>query len=172
MGKTETIKDRRIDVYVNTIERKKRWTEEAEAADTSLSNFIEQSVEYAIKQGGPDATELGEDAQRIQELEEEVAELQQELKEKKMVIEKLEQEARERRIEPFQNDEFEGQREYDEELVRILKDSDRVTDEDLVRRLDIDRTNTEVMQGLTSQLQRLEQYGLVQSTSKGWRWEG
>jgi len=39
MGKTETIIDRRIDVSVDTIERKETWAENADEADVSLSSF-------------------------------------------------------------------------------------------------------------------------------------
>lgn len=172
MGKTDTIHDRRVDVYLDTIGQKERWTELAEEADESLSTFIQQAVEYAIKQGGPDAAELGEEAQRVQELEEEVTELRQELKEKRMVIEKLEEEAQQRRMEPFTEEDYEGTREYDADLIEILQNSDRVTGDDLIRRLDIDRTDPEIMQGLTQQLEQLERYGLVTNTPQGWRWDG
>jgi predicted RNase H-like nuclease (RuvC/YqgF family) len=172
MGKTDTIKDRKIDVYVDTIDRKKKWAEYAEDADTSLSNFVEQSVEYAIEQGGPNAGDLGEQAQQVQELEEENNDLRQELEEKEMVIEKLREEAQHHRMEPFTEEDFQGSRQYDEALIELLKQSDRLTSDDIVRRLDIDRTNTEVMQGLTEQLEQLEQYGLVTNTPKGWRWDG
>jgi iron-sulfur cluster repair protein YtfE (RIC family) len=172
MGKTDTIKDRRVEVYLDSLERKQRWKEHAEEADDSLSTFVQRAVEYAIKQGGPDAKTLAEDTQLIQELEEEVADLQQQLKEKDMVIEKLETEAQRRRVEPFLEEVHEGVREYDQELVSVLKDAERVTADELVRRLGIDRTNTEVMQGLTQQLEHLERYGLVKNTANGWRWEG
>lgn len=44
MGKTESIKARRVDVYLDTIERKQRWTRKADEADTSLSKFVQQCV--------------------------------------------------------------------------------------------------------------------------------
>lgn len=45
MGKTDTIKDRRVDVYVDTIDRKKRWTQNAGEVGESLSLFGQQCVE-------------------------------------------------------------------------------------------------------------------------------
>jgi len=108
MGKTDTIKDRRVDVYVDTIDRKERWSRIAEEKDESLSQFVQQCVEYAIEQGGPDFTELGEESKQIQELEEEVRELRQDVKQKQIVIEKLESELKELRTQPFTEDEFEG----------------------------------------------------------------
>ena len=77
MGKTDTIKDRRVDVYVDTINRKERWSRIADEEDESLSQFVQQCVEYAIEKGGPDFTELGEESKQIQALEED--ELDEEL---------------------------------------------------------------------------------------------
>jgi predicted RNase H-like nuclease (RuvC/YqgF family) len=171
MGKTDTIKDRRVDVYVDTIDRKKRWTEHADEADESLSQFVQQCVEYAIEQGGPDFTELGEESKEIQELEEQVSDLQQDIKQKEIVIEKLESELKALRSKPFRDEDYEGQREYDQELIEELQRADRITGDELLRRLDVDPSDTEVVKGVDQQLQQLEDYGLVRSTPQGWVWD-
>lgn len=44
MGKTESIKERRVDVYLDTLDRKGRWTKLAEEADESLSKFVQRCV--------------------------------------------------------------------------------------------------------------------------------
>lgn len=172
MGKTDTIKDRRVDVYVDTIDRKERWSRIAEEKDESLSQFVQQCVEYAIEQGGPDFTELGEESKQIQELEEEVRELRQDVKQKQIVIEKLESELKELRTQPFTEDEFEGRRQYDQELIEELQRADRITGDELLRRLNIDPVETELVKGVNTQLQQLEDYGLVRSTPQGWVWKG
>lgn len=172
MGKTETIKDRRVDVYVDTLERKRRWTSRAEEADESLSKFVQRSVEYAIEHGGPDFSELGERSKQIQDLEAQVRELRKSIKQKNVVIEKLEEDLQQYRMGPFLDEDFEGVRQFDEELIEILKSTDRITSRDLIRRLDVDPNQTEVMQAIDQQLQQLESYGLVANTSGGWRWLG
>lgn len=60
MGKTESIKERRVDVYLDTLDRKERWTRIADEERQSLSKFVQKSVEYAIESGGPDYAELGD----------------------------------------------------------------------------------------------------------------
>jgi predicted RNase H-like nuclease (RuvC/YqgF family) len=170
MGKTETIKDRRIDVYVNTIERKQKWADKADEAGESLSGFVQQCVEYAIEQGGPDYAELGEESKRIQELESEIAELQDDIKQKEIVIDKLESELQELRSKPFQDEEFEGRREYDQDLIDELQRADRITGDELLRRLDIDPSDTDLVKAVNEQLERLEEFGLVESTPQGWVW--
>lgn len=172
MGKTDTIKDRRVDVYLDTLDRKERWSRLAEDADESLSRFVQQCVEYTIQQGGPDFTDLGEESKQIQELEEEITDLREDVKQKQIVIEKLETELKELRTQPFLEDDFEGRREYDQELIEELKRADRLTADELLRRLDIDQSETELVKGLDTQLQQLEAYGLVRSTTQGWVWDG
>lgn len=106
MGKTDTIKERRVDVYLDTLERKERWQEIAEEEDESLSKFVQRAVEYAIEMGGPDFSDVGERSEKIQELQEEVRDLHQDVKQKDIVIEKLESELRRHRLEPFTEDDF------------------------------------------------------------------
>lgn len=171
MGKTDTIKDRRVDVYVDTIDRKERWSRIADEEDESLSQFVQQCVEYAIEKGGPDFTELGEESKQIQALEEEVAELRRDVKQKEMVIEKLESELTELRTQPFLEEDFEGRRKYDEELIDELQRADRITGDELLRRLNVDPSETDLVKGIDTQLKQLEDYGLVRSTPKGWVWD-
>lgn len=144
----------------------------ADKADQSLSRFIQHCVEYAIEQGGPDYGELGEESQQIQELERELRELQKEIKQKDIVIEKLESEIRQMRVKPFLDENFEGTRQYDRELIEVLQGSDRVTGSEVLNRLDIDPMETELVQGVNRQLEQLEEYGLVKSTANGWVWVG
>lgn len=172
MGKTDTIKDRRVDVYVDSLDRKERWTKQADEADESLSQFVQQCVEYAIERGGPDFTELGEESKQIQELEEEVRDLRQDIKQKEIVIEKLESELKEYRTQPFvSGGDFEGRRQYDQELIEELQRADRIDGNELLRRLDIDPANTDLVKAVDSQLQQLENFGLVRSTPQGWVWD-
>lgn len=88
-----------------------------------------------------------------------------------MVIDKLEDDLQQYRIGPFLDEDFEGVRQFDEELIDIIKSTDRVTSRDLIRRLDVDPNQTDVIRAIDQQLQQLEFYGLV-ATTKGWRWIG
>lgn len=125
-----------------------------------------------IEQGGPDYAKLGRESQQLQELEQELRELRKEIKQKDIVIEKLESETRKMRARPFLDEDFEGTREYDRELIDLLQGSDRVTDTDILHRLDIEPMETELVQEVNQQLEQLEAYGLVQSTAQGWVWVG
>lgn len=172
MGKTESIKERRVDVYLDTIERKERWTQAAADEDESLSKFVQKCVEFTIEKGGPDFAELGQRGKKIQELEQQVKELRKEVDQKDIVIEKLESDLKRYRMKPFLDDGYEGLREYDRELIEILKGADRLTSEELVRRLGVDQTDQDIMRGVDAQLQQLESYELIAHTPHGWRWVG
>lgn len=172
MGKTDTIKDRRVDVYVDTIERKERWSRVAEEEGESLSKFVQQCVEYAIEKGGPDFTELAEESKEIQELKEEVNDLKLDIEQKEIVIEKQKTELKKLRSQPFLEEDFEGTRKYDEDVIDELKNADRLPADELIRRLDVDPSDAELVEGINTQLQQLEDYGLVRSSPQGWVWEG
>jgi predicted RNase H-like nuclease (RuvC/YqgF family) len=172
MGKTESIKERRVDVYLDTIGRKERWTRKADEADESLSKFVQQCVEYALEKGGPNFEELGERGKKIQDLEEEMKSLRNEVKQKNIVIEKLEADLGRYRMEPFLKDDYEGVRDFDQELIQLVKEAERIKSEELVRRLGVDQTDRETMQAIDSQLRQLESYGLIAHTTHGWRWDG
>lgn len=48
MQKTNTIKQRRVDVYLNTLEQKERWAKAAQSEGTSLSKWVIQIVENSL----------------------------------------------------------------------------------------------------------------------------
>ena len=79
MGKTDTIRERRVDVYLDSIDRKERWSRTAEEEGDSLSKFVQKCVEYAIEKGGLDFGELGEERKKIRELELEVRDLRKDV---------------------------------------------------------------------------------------------
>ncbi len=62
LDRTLTVKQRRIDVYLPTLEAKKRWNEEAAKRNQSISQLVFELVELALRP--PDEpTESGEAAE-------------------------------------------------------------------------------------------------------------
>lgn len=172
MGKTDTINDRRVDVYLDSIEQKAQWVETAEESDMSLSNFVQACVEYTIEQGGPDFLEAGSSAGEMQDLRDTLRERKATIEEKDMVIEDLRTELKRYRAEPFLDEDFEGQRAFDQDLVEVLQHGGAVTADTLLRELNIDAQNVELREAIQNQLEQLKRYGLVKETVHGWTWEG
>ena len=172
MGKTESINDRRVDVYLESIKQKQRWAEHAEQHGTSLSEFVQESVEYTIEQGGPDFVKVGQKAEEIRELENQIADLKEQLDQKDLVIEKLQTELTALRSAPFREDEFEGTRQFDQELVELIRETGQIRSQEIFNRLNVDSQNIDVIEGIQNQLSRLERYGIVKETVNGWQWVG
>jgi len=178
LGKTETIKERAIWVYLHSIEQKERWQKLADQSGVSLSKWVMETVEEAIRpveeRGWKPRKDMEEE---IEGLKKEVADLRSELRQQKTIREKLERELRRYRAEPFLAPEFEGVRRYDKELIQLLRSTrsldgkpKALTDIEILSRLGIDASEEEAVKAISAQLTNLEAYGIVKSTPKGWRW--
>jgi len=172
MDKTDTINDRRVDVYLDTVDDKVRWAESAEEADMSLSKFVQACVEFAMAQGGPDFIETGGAAEDLQELQQQLREKQSTIEEKNVMIEKLKTELKRYRTQPFLEEDFEGKRQFDTELIDLLQESATIRSEEILTRLDVDSHNVDLIQAVQGQLEQLERYGLAEETVHGWKWVG
>jgi len=62
---------------------------------------------------------LGKRATKIQELETHVVELRNQIKQVAIVIGKLENDLRRARVEPFQEERYDGKRKYDQENIEV-----------------------------------------------------
>ena len=178
MGKTETIKERAIWVYLPSIEQKKRWQEIAKQSGVSLSKWVIESVEEAVCPAEELEWKPRKDLEEeIEGLKKEVAGLRGELRQQNIIREKLERELRRYRAEPFLAPEFEGVRRYNKELIGLLRSSQSLngkpkalTDIEILQYLCIDPTEEEAIKAVSAQLANLEAYGIMKSTPKGWRW--
>ena len=171
--KTETIKERAIYVYLPSHEMVKDWKKRAKKHGASISKFVIEHVENSLHQEDePTYKPRGELIKEIGELRKEIKELQGDNRQKRIVIERLEHELRRYRTGIFLEERFEGVRKYDKELIEILKKRGVVDSNALLRELNIDPREGELVQALAKQLENLETYGLVSVSKRGWRWQG
>jgi predicted nucleic acid-binding Zn-ribbon protein len=171
--KTETIKERAIYVYLPSQEMVKDWKKRAKRQGASISKFVIEHVENSLHQEEvPTYKPRGELIKEIGELRNEIKELQGDNRQKRIVIERLEHELRRYRTGIFLEERFEGVRKYDKELIEILKKRGVVDSDALLRELNIDPREGELVQALAKQLENLETYGLVSVSKRGWRWQG
>jgi regulator of replication initiation timing len=173
MGKTETIKERAIYVYLPSHDMVERWKKLAKKQGTSISKFVIEHVESSIR--AEEGLKAGFEARaellkRIQELEDEVTRLRKENRMFRLAAEKLEEELRAYRAEPFKERERLGLRGFEKNLIKLLKTKGKVRGEDLPENLGIDPMDRELTEAVYNQLRVLEAYGLVQATMDGWRW--
>ena len=164
-------KSRYVYLYLPSSEDKKRWENLAIEAGVPLTKFVIEIVENALLE----ESEFKPRAEMVKELgslRDEVRKLQDELRLKNIVIDKYESELKRYRSATFLEGGFEGSREYNHELVELLKRKGVVDSYRILEELGIDPREADLVKAISSQLDNLEAYGLVESTPRGWRWKG
>lgn len=171
MGQTETIKDRAIYVYLPSVEMVERWKRLADRQGTSVSKFVREHVENSLRQEEePSYKSRAELLKELRELKKQLTVERKKTRRLDLVVEKLERELRRYRAKPFLEEDFTGVRRFQKELVEALREGGVLSNEELLSRLGIERSEHEAVRAVSKQLEILESYGLVQSSSRGWRW--
>lgn len=171
MGKTETIKERSIYVYLPSVEQKKRWDEYANKHGMSVSKFVVEQVENSLSQVEDKSYKsMGALWLENKQLKDQLDKVNRDKHVLEVALERLEAELRRYRAQPFLDENFVGLRSYQKELVEILRDRKLVSSEEILRRLRIQPSETEAVKAVSKQLANLEAYGVVKSLPKGWKW--
>jgi len=173
-GKTETIKDRAIYVYLPSLEMVEDWKRRAERAGVSISKFVVERVEDSIRreEGEEGYLSRAELVKRLRSAEEELKRLREENRLLKRLVENLDNELKRYRAQPFLQEAFEGVRRFDRDLVELLRRGGSYTEEEILAHLNIDPSDVELVKAVDRQLEALEAYGLVEYRGRGWRWKG
>jgi len=143
VGKTETIKERAIWVYLPSIEQKERWQKFAEQSGVSLSKWVIETVEEAIR---PIREKLERELRRYRAEPFLAPEFEGVRRYDKELIELL------------------------RSSQSLNGKPKALTDTEILQYLGIDPTEEEAIKAVSAQLANLEAYGIMKSTPKGWRW--
>ena len=171
MGKTETIKQRAIYVYLPSIEMVESWKELAKNQGVSISKFVAEHVENSLRQeDDPGYKPRAELLKEVHKLGEELGGERKKNRRLDLVVDRLERELRRYRAQPFLEEGFEGVRSFQKELVEALRAGGVLSNEELLSRLGVSPSEQEAVKAVSKQLELLESYGLVQPTPRGWRW--
>lgn len=173
-GKTETIKDRAIYVYLPSLEIVEDWKRRAEKAGVSISRFVVERVEDSIRreEGEESYLSRAELVKRLRSTEEELKKLREENRLLKRLVENLDNELKRYRAQPFLQETFEGVRRFDRDLVELLRSGGSYTEGEILAHLNIEPSDAELVKAVDMQLEALEAYGLVEYRGRGWRWKG
>lgn len=172
LNKTKTIKERAIYVYLPSHEMVRDWKRRADEADVSISKFVIEHVQNSITQEEPGFKPRTELIKRLRTAEEELQQLHAENKMLRSAYERLDEELKRYRAQPFLEENFTGLREYSRELIETLRKKGTIPKDELLDALGINPRNTDLVKALTKQLQNLQAYGLIEETVRGWRWRG
>lgn len=171
--KTGTIKDRAIYVYLPSLEMVKDWKERAEKGGVSISKFVIERVEESLRREEGEEGYLSRSKliQKLRDAEEELKKVRNENRLLKRLAENLDNELRRHRAQPFIEEDFEGVRRFDRELIELLRKGGSYTQEEILARLNINPSESELVKAVSKQLEVLEGYGLLEYKGRGWKWK-
>jgi len=172
-GKTKTIKDRAIYVYLPSLKMVEDWKTKAEKAGVSISKFVFERVEDSIRREEGEEGYLSrlELIKRLKDSDEELKKLRDENRLLKKLVDNLDNELKRHRARPFLEEGFEGVRSFDKELIDLLRKGGSYKDDEILVHLNIDPSDAELVRAVSKQLEVLEGYGLVEYVGRGWRWK-
>ncbi len=171
MGKTETIKKRRVDVYLRSEPQKVRWNKYAKGQKMSLSKLVIDTVEARISGDLQNQLEIKETlTKQIKDLMNENETYKTQNKRLENYIDILEREMNRKTSISF-SDPGPGFSHYNKELIDVLRGSNGpITNMDLLGRIRVDPSDTDVVKGISKQLEALTEYGLTKLGNRGWMW--
>lgn len=120
--KTETIKERTVYVYLPSLEMVNDWKQRARKADVSISKFVMERVEDSIRKEEGEEGYLSrlELVKRLKSAEDELKSLRNDNRMLRKLAENLDKELKRYRTKPFLEEDFEGTRRFDKELIGLL----------------------------------------------------
>ncbi len=171
--KNKKLNKRSLYVYLPSVKMSKDWKTSAEKQETSISKFVIEHVLNSLRQetdqSSPTRVEL---VKQLREKGEEVKILRKEIKLFKQLADKLDTELKRYRAQPFLEEEFQGVRAYDRELIKLLRSRASIDSDRILEELSIDPKESDLVKGVRRQLENLESYGLIRASPRGWRWLG
>jgi len=171
--KTQTIKERTAYIYLPSLQMLEDWKKRSQAAKTSLSKFVIDRVEDSIRKDEGEEGYLGrlELVKRLKKAEEELKDLTNESRLLRRLVDNQETELKRYRSQPFLEGGFEGIRRYDKDLIELLKSGKSYSADEILTRLNIERSDVDLVKAINAQLENLEAYGLIDYSGRGWRWK-
>jgi hypothetical protein len=173
-SKTETIKQRLIYVYLPSEDMLNQWKELSTKSGLSMSKFVIEHVNNSLHQEdnkdgyASRAIMLDE----IKNLKDESKKKSKTIKMLDTLVERLEKEVRDYRSKPFLTEDYTGVRQYEKELIELLRDRREVRKEEILEHLGISPLDSNTVKSIMRQMENLERYGLVKDIGSFWRWKG
>jgi hypothetical protein len=175
-GKTETIKQRRVDVYAPTEESKARWQAAAKDKNIPLSRYAGQILEIYL---GEESADLQRDIQDLRrhvvDIESENSDLVKKLEDSELLRGRLERDielyrAQEllsaapiKKLDPRVVSAFSEARGHDGRLRAVASS-------ELYKKLRIGRDEIERLNAVNLQLEAMELHEMILPSGKGWVW--
>jgi len=155
-------------IYPPSKELIEEWRTASKDRGTSLNNYIIEMVEKSRRE--ENSNPRPDLSKELSDLKDENSKLRNELRIKELILQKYESELYKLRHDAFSDADQQGQREYDEKLVVALRRGRTMGEKEIYSELGIDPRDAEAVKLVSNQLKGLMRYGLIEETSRGWRW--
>ncbi len=153
-GKTKTIKQRTVCVYLPSEKAVAAWQKEAERHGVSLSQFVFENVEAGLdpakakKWAKTNRDELGE---RVADLEDQLKKADADLKVRDAALEKLNADLTRYRIEALKPQKGSGVRKYDKEIIELIYSRGEISNLDLLTALRVPPSERELVDAIPNE---------------------
>jgi len=164
-------RSRYVHVYMPSDADKARWAALAEKAKTPLSKWVIAILESTLAEN-EEFLPRREMVKELESLKHDVKSLRDELRQKNIVLAQYESELKHFRSQAFLEEDYKGTRRYAKEIVEILKNRGRVDSYRLLEELGIDPRESDLVKAVSTQLEELEGYKLVETDGRIWKWIG
>lgn len=161
-------KGRYTEVYFPSEKFLENWKARAKESRMPLSSWIFATVEAALD-GALEPTQ--EIASQKMSLQEENRRLRREVDKGEAKLRELETQIFKLQHASFLSD-TESQKIYPEKLIKTLRTGGTWSGRELLAELDINPDDAIAIQIVTTQLQSLQDFGLVSENARGWKWVG
>lgn len=174
MGKTGTIKQRSLTVYLPTEEMLEKWKKEAERYGAPLSRYVVEVVDDAVRKNPQGMTPR-------EQLEQELEKIKVDYKLALVRLKALEETLEERdttvaeyrsRLTKSENPHLEDVRMMFEPVSSYLRENGALKMEDAYEVFGFSPSNTKSVRSLKASIEVLKRMGLVEEGVEEWRWTG
>ena len=169
---------RAVWVWLDTPSMVDEWKKMAKESNVSTSTFVKEIVEkHLASQGsitarGTIEDQLKEAVQQIGEIRTENIELNKKLERMNTLLDKYEDQIKESQNNKFLDGEFNGIRDFREELVDLLRDKHQIKEEKILDLLHIVPSDSKGIKAIGKQIEILLEYGLIKRYKGGYLWKG
>ena len=172
-GKTKTIKQRTVYVYLPSEKAVAAWKREAERHGVSLSQFVFESVEAGIDpakakiraKSNPDSL-----VERVTDLEDRLKRANADLKVRDAALEKLNADLTRYRVEALKPQKGSAFRKYDKKIIELIQSRGEISNIDLLSALRVPPSEPELVDAIRGHLEALAEWHVIAPTANGWRW--
>ena len=169
---------RAVWVWLDTPGMVDEWKKMAKESNVSTSTFLKEIVEKHLASQGAITTrgtiedQLKEAVQQIGEIRTENIELNKKLERMDTLLDKYEDQIKESQNNKFLDGDFNGIRDFREELVDLLKDKHQIREEKILDLLHIVPSDSKGIKAIGKQIEILLEYGLIKRYKGGYLWKG